>query len=430
MEAVEAVRGVIPSERQRPAADYAIDGVLPRLALRPADREEVAGVLRAADEAGIAVVPVGGRTALRLGRPLARYDMAVDTTALTAVIEYEPDDLTITVEAGVTLAQLQSRLGAHGQYLPIDPPPGDELTVGGLLATARPGAWRGHLPAARDLLLGLTVALPDGTLTKSGGRVVKNVSGYDLHRLHTGALGALGVIVEASFKVTPLPAAVRACAVRCTGVEQAAALASEVWDAALPLRALSVLTAEAAAAAALPAAPQLMVEFAGSPAAIERCERELRARAVLHRGGGGDDGESGDSVVEVEPGPVDGPFGALRRLAGAGSDGGATVLRLGVPPVAVAATIEAAQRAGCTAWGHPAAGQVLAHAVAIEPPAVQALREHAVAAGGYLQVEAAPAALRAAVDPFGLAEVALPAALRERFDPRSTLNPGRWGNGS
>src|SRR5690606_10994573 len=144
--------------------DYAIDGVLPRIAFSPDDRQEVSDLLRDADGNGLAVVPQGSRTALALGLPLERYDVALDTTGLHRVVEYVPDDLTITVEAGMTLRRLQEELGEHGQHLPVDPPPDDRVTVGGMLATGRPGAWRGYLPAARDLLLGMTVVQADGSV--------------------------------------------------------------------------------------------------------------------------------------------------------------------------------------------------------------------------------------------------------------------------
>lgn len=186
------LREALPAEGQRAAADYHIDGAVPQIAQQPRTREEVAELLTTASEAGLAVVPQGSRTSLDLGRPVDRYDVALDMRGLDGIVDYEPADMTVQVQAGMTLRALRAHLAEHGQYLPADPPPGDEVTIGGLLATARPGAWRGHVPAARDLVIGMEVAHPDGSLVRSGGRVVKNVSGYDLHRLHTGALGTFG----------------------------------------------------------------------------------------------------------------------------------------------------------------------------------------------------------------------------------------------
>ena len=407
-----ALRDVLPAGSERASASYVIDGATPQLAHRPRTREEVARLLSSAAEAGLVVVPQGGRTALTLGRPLDRYDVALDLHGLDRVVAYEPEDLTVTVEAGLTLAALQALLARQGQYLPADPPPDDRVTIGGLLATARPGAWRGHLPAARDLVLGVTVAQPDGTLIRSGGRVVKNVSGYDLHRLQTGALGAFGVIVEASFKLAPQPAAIRTFAIRCADLEAAARAAFAAREAALPTRALSLLSPAAAAHAGLPEAAHVLVECAGDEATLARCARAFASAAREAGARAEDDGAMA--------------WPRLRALAG---DESAVVLRLGVPTSAVAESITAATNLGAVAWGHVAAGSVLAHAPSVAAADIVTLREHAVARGGFLQLEAGPPALRRAVDPSGAGERQLVRALRAQFDPRSTINRGRWEAG-
>ena len=407
-----ALREMLSASSERAPSGYVVDGAAPQLAQRPRTREDVAKLLASAAAAGLAIVPQGGRTALALGRPLDRYDVALDLRGLDRIVAYEPRDLTVTVEAGATLSELQSRLGEHGQYLPVDPPPDDRVTVGGLLATARSGAWRGHLPAARDLVLGMTVALPDGSLARSGGRVVKNVSGYDLHRLHTGALGTLGVIVEASFKLAPLPAATRSLAVRCEAIERAAELALALRDAVLPARALAVLGPDAAAHAALPAAAHVLIELAGDEAAIEGAAATL-ARIASDAGG---------RAKAAPPGAWE----RLRMLAG---DGSGVVLRLGVPATSLGATIAAAGELAAVAWGHLAAGSVLAQARAFETSAVEALRARVEAERGFLVIESGPPGLRAAVDPLGAGERELVRALKRQFDPGCTINPGRWEGG-
>ena len=396
-------------DRRRHAELYPIDGALPSTAYHPRSREEVAALLATAASAGLVVVPQGGRSALGLGRPLERYDIALDVGGLDRIVAYEPDDLTVTVEAGVTLKRVQALLAEHGQYLSVDPPPDDRVTIGGMLATARPGAWREHVPGVRDLVLGVQVALADGTLVRSGGRVVKNVSGYDLHRLHTGALGAFGVIVEASFKLAPLPTATRSFDVRCPGLAEAEALAFDVRERALSTRALALLPPAAAKAAALPAGPHVLVELAGVEAAVERSGDEVRDAAA---GRGADAKESGGAEWEC-----------LRSLAGS-SDG--VVLRIGVPASELRAAVEAAEAAGCAAWGHLAAGSVIALAPSMELETVRSLRAHAREAGGFLQIESAPASLRSEVDPFDAGEPELVRALKRQFDPHGTLNRGRW----
>ena len=405
--ALDRLRHTLPSDTERPASHYSIDGVTPAIAFAPSDPSEVATLLRAVDEAGLAAAPVGARTASSLGRPLARYDVALDLRGLDRIIEYVPEDLVVTMQAGVTLAALQATLREHGQYLPVDPPPGDEVTIGGLLASARSGAWRGHLPAARDLILGMRVALPSGELVTSGGRVVKNVTGYDLHRMHTGALGAFGVIVEATFKVSPLPAAVRTFLLPAPSIEACGTVARSVWDAGLAVRAISVLGARAADAAMLAPVPCVLVEAAGSTASVERTMRELRV---------------------IAPGAGESPPEAWARLRRLTAGPGATVLRLGVPAAEVETSVAALEQSGLTAWAHLAAGSVIARGE-IAASEVEALRGVAVERGGFLQVEVASAALRTEVDPMGEQERTLVGALKQQFDPRGTVNPGRWGTG-
>ncbi|MFN8639874.1 MAG: FAD-binding oxidoreductase [Dehalococcoidia bacterium] len=359
------------------------------------------------------MVPQGARTALTLGRPLSRYDVALDMTDLDHVVEYEPADMTVTVEAGVTLAALQARLAEEGQYLSVDPPPSDEVTIGGLLATARAGSWRGHLPSARDLVLGATVATPEGTLATSGGRVVKNVTGYDLHRMHTGALGALGVIVSASFKVAPLPEATSTLAFRCADLATAERAAFELLDRRLPMRMLTVLDPPTAAGLGFDAAIVILVAFEGVPGAVARAERETRDLARRVRA----------QLLDVPATmPVD-----LRRRAAAGDEGEPTIVRLGVAPSDVCAMLARVAVAGFEGWAHLAAGTVLARAFDVDGRTIEELRAHAESVGGFLQVEHAPRALREAMPPPG--DVDLMRALKQRFDPSGVLNPGRWAEG-
>jgi glycolate oxidase FAD binding subunit len=151
------------------------------------------------------VIPAGGGTKLRIGNPPEKVELALSTLRLNRVIDYEPADLTVTVEAGIRLADLQSTLAEHGQYLPIDPPFAAQATIGGVAATNSSGSLRLRYGAARDMILGARVVLADGTEVKSGGKVVKNVAGYDLSKLYIGSFGTLGVITQVSFKLQPLP---------------------------------------------------------------------------------------------------------------------------------------------------------------------------------------------------------------------------------
>jgi glycolate oxidase FAD binding subunit len=171
----------------------------------PGSTAEVAEVLGTFAGEGRAVVPVGGGRALQLGNPTSNGAIGLSLARLDRVIDYQPTDMTLSVEAGATLAAISSVLGANGQQLPIEAPDPETATMGGLLATALTGPRRYGGGSLRDVIIGISVAYPDGTIGRAGGLVVKNVSGFDMMRIHLGALGTLGVITSANFKVLPIP---------------------------------------------------------------------------------------------------------------------------------------------------------------------------------------------------------------------------------
>lgn len=173
--------------------------------IRPERPDAVAEALAEAAERGQVVVPVGAGIHLSEGRSPDRVDVALTTGALNRVVRYDPDDLVVSFEAGLSLADIQAVLAERNQWLPVEVPGGDDVTLGGALATGLLGPRQLGSPSLRDLLLGMSVALPDGTVAKSGGMVVKNVTGFDMGRLHVGAFGTLGVICSANFKVLPRP---------------------------------------------------------------------------------------------------------------------------------------------------------------------------------------------------------------------------------
>ena len=197
---------VVGQERLRAAtAADAVDGVAPLMIAEPGTAEELARCLRWARGAGLKVTPRGGGTKLGWGNPPEACDLLLSTARLDRVGEHAWADMTVIVEAGCRVADLQRALGEHGQHLALDPLWPERATIGGILSTNDSGTLRLRYGSLRDLIIGITVALPDGTLARSGGRVVKNVAGYDLAKLFTGALGTLGVIVQAIFRLHPLP---------------------------------------------------------------------------------------------------------------------------------------------------------------------------------------------------------------------------------
>jgi glycolate dehydrogenase FAD-binding subunit len=185
---------------------YALGGLTPRHAVRPADRDEVAEALRAAASDRLAVVPWGAGVSLAREQAPARYDLALDLCGLDRIVEYDPEDFTVTAECGVTVARMRAILTARGQELPIESCEAARATLGGVLAADASGPRRLHFGAPHDRILGARFALADGALVTSGGKVVKNVAGYGTHRLLCGSRGGLAVIVEASLKLAPAPA--------------------------------------------------------------------------------------------------------------------------------------------------------------------------------------------------------------------------------
>src|ERR1700737_4228202 len=235
-----------------------------RAAEKPATAEELAKLLHEAADAGFAVRPVGGGRAMEMGDPPSRDGIELRTTTLDRVLEHSQADMVVSVEAGITLEALQSQLGKSGQFLPLAPFNSPGHTIGGLLATGWTGPLRQRFGSARDFLIGIRVALPDGRLATAGGRVVKNVSGYDLMKLHLGAMGSLGVIVAASFKVFPNP-------LHDVTLETSTASTEEAWAAAE--QALSMPLAPSALE--LFSDGRLLARFLGSPDAVNRMVTEL-----------------------------------------------------------------------------------------------------------------------------------------------------------
>jgi glycolate oxidase FAD binding subunit len=200
-----ALAAACPALREGVPSD-AVAGVIPGYIASPASTQEAAGLMRAAAAAGLAVVPRGAGTGFGWGAPPSRCDLVVDLSSMDRVIEHEAGDLVVRVQAGLTIGQLAAALAAAGQELALDVPA--EATVGGVVATGTTGPRRLRYGSPRDLLIGLTVVRADGVIAHSGGKVVKNVAGYDIGKLFCGSHGTLGLITEATFRLHPRPAAV------------------------------------------------------------------------------------------------------------------------------------------------------------------------------------------------------------------------------
>lgn len=210
-----------------------------QIVISPRTTEEVAAVLRHAGKSGLAVEIVGGGTKRFWGAPVAA-DLCLDTTRLTGVREHSWGDLTATVSAGTTWQAMQDALATHRQHVALDPLFPATATVGGIIATNDSGAIRLKYGSLRDLVIGMTIVLADGTIARSGGKVVKNVAGYDLHKLMTGAYGTLGVITEVTFRLHSLPVQTRLWSILASAAAPLGALMMQVLDSHLNPQAMQL----------------------------------------------------------------------------------------------------------------------------------------------------------------------------------------------
>src|SRR6266403_636910 len=268
------VRQIVTAKYVRTAATKdAVAGVQPRFVVEPGSEQELGKVLKLANAAGLTVIPRGGGTKLEWGNQPLSADVILSTARLNRVLEHAWADLTVSVEAGCTIAKLQETLAQHGQRLALDPLWPEKATIGGVLSANDSGALRLRFGALRDLIIGATIALADGTLASSGGKVVKNVAGYDLPKLVTGALGTLGVITRAVFRLHPLPRNTRSFSAATANAEEAQRFVLAVQDSKLAHTFLQSHFSD-------DASPVSDILFEGTEAGLAAQEAQLRNLAA------------------------------------------------------------------------------------------------------------------------------------------------------
>ncbi|MEK7879818.1 MAG: FAD-binding oxidoreductase, partial [candidate division NC10 bacterium] len=224
---------------------HAVDGVPPRWVAFPGGSQEVSDLVKVASEERLAITPWGSGTRVGLGNIPTRVDLVLNLSRLSRVVEHTPDDLTVTVEAGTSLLTLSSHLSRHRQFLPLDPLDGPARTLGGVTATDSSGPLRIRYGTTRDLLLGVRFIQADGAVTWGGAKVVKSVTGYDMPKLMVGALGSLGVLVELTLRLHPLPDAERSWLCRFHSADRAGEFIQRLLDSSLQPNRLQFLNGEA-----------------------------------------------------------------------------------------------------------------------------------------------------------------------------------------
>ncbi len=413
-----------------------VDGVRPALRVSPGDAEEVASLLQLCAEHEAAVIPTGSGSALDLGNVPSGADVLLSTSRLDQILQYTPADMTVSVQAGASLAGLQAELATHGQFLPIDPPNAGRATIGGVVATAASGPRRTGYGAVRDLLIGIRMAHPDGQTTRAGGMVVKNVTGYDMGKLYTGSLGTLGVIVEANFKLLPFPADEQTAVGLFGDAPGCSRALDALVDSVLMPNSVEILDSAAATAVLgdnSAAARAILIRFGGRPEAVDRQVGD--ARSIFEECGAGVLTLAGDDQLHA--------WQALAELSDAPSAGPAVRCRVSVLSSQVelvfahAEAVAAAAGLSLAIWGRAFDG-VINVTLAGDgdqrlTAAIESLRAEVTTLPGSLIVEACPLGVKRQTDVWGPGAdpgaVEIMRSIKAKFDPRGVLNPGRFAHG-
>lgn len=394
-----------------------IDGVSPTLLVRPGSAEEVAACMRVCSDSDTAVVPAGQMTWLECGNPLRRSDVLLSLERMRRIIDYSPPDLTATVEAGLTLSEFNAVTVRERQWLPLDPPGFKCASLGAIVACNSSGALRLGFGTPRDYLIGLKLVHADGTESKSGGKVVKNVAGYDMNKLYAGSYGTLAIITELTFKLRPLPERSSSIVITSQYRGPLFQLARRVL--ASELQPASVVLSRRLIESVGSSWPDdvLLVRFNDSEAAVEhQVDWVIQAIDENHNATLLSENEAGDVWAEV-----------------ADFDQRAMRVRLSVPLSAVPAEFEKAFLAhlDCVAAADIGTGIIRLAFDADDGSAVdqiKRLRASAIVANGALAIEKAPAEVRRAADAWGDvgSTAELMRSIKARFDPQSLLNPGKF----
>ncbi len=414
---LEDLQQIVGAEHAREATpEDAVDGVEPAFVAEPGSVEETSELLRFANAGGLAVAPRGAGTKMALGNPPRELDLILSTVRMNEVVEYVPGDQVIRVQAGIRLQELQDRVAGSDQMLGIDPPE-EGATIGGVVAANSTGPRRYRYGTIRDLIIGLTFVRSDGTIARAGGKVVKNVAGYDLAKLFTGSLGTLGFIAECNFRLHPKPEVGQTVAVELSSPAAANGAAQAILHSQLVPSAVQLNWGEAARL--------LTVLIEGIEASVEA---QVQTASNLLAGFG-----ALRKLTEEEEstlGPLAPPHAANE-----------VTLKISTPPAELAGVLDsvlgAAKRRGVTPHITAHAGNGVTYvglSGGNEEPLVQVveeLREIWTRRGGSVVVREAPLAFKEKVEVWGPmgSRLELSRRVKEKFDPRGTLNPGRFVGG-
>ena len=415
---------VVEVEHIRPGTPAdSVCGVVPEVVVAPGSQEEVAAVLALANDHALRVVPRGGGTKLGWGGPPRGLDILLSLERLNRLVEHSAGDLTLVAEAGMTLDAVQRALAGERQFLALDAPLAERATLGGIVNANVAGPLRQRYGGVRDQLIGVTLARADGKLAKAGGKVVKNVAGYDLMKLLTGAFGTLGIVVRCAFRLYPLPEASGTVVAEVADPQRLRAALVATAGSTLAPAAVCVLAGEACAGVD-GARPLLAGRFATVEAAVREQAESL---ITLWRSHG------------LEPHLLDERSeAALWQAAGTTfwtADDRSAVCKATTTMTAVPAVVELVTSRGGSLLAHALAGVSyvrLAGAPEQVLGAIEQVRAGVRAQRGSLVVLDAPQPVRQSVDVWGPVDaraLELMRRIKAEFDPRATCSPGRFVGG-
>lgn len=439
------IEGIVGSSAVRfdaaQRAAFAIDDCEPTVIVCPTSVAQAADVVALAGREKLSLIPWGQGTRMHLGKAPTRYDIALSLVDLNRMIDYDEANFTVTAEAGMTLREMYEAALPRRQFLPLGGP-ASMASLGGTLATNTSGVKRLRYGGVRDLLLGVRVALPDGARVHFGGRVVKNVAGYDMNKLFIGSLGAFGVILETTYRLAALPEDDRILAAVFPSVSQAAQAAAALQASQLLPSSITLLSTAAAAvcnlAFLLTAQSNqviLCLNFDGMHEAVERQLHDSQTLCEQH-GSVSIAQISGEAMLTLWEGQE-----AWRAVPDA-TDQTRVQVRLGVLPSHLAATIQqfTAPQRFCQQGGQWLAdyssGQIFLHLPVDDPESaangmvsgwLRNLRAQLRDQNGYGVIEYAPTLLRRQLDIWGQPPgYQLLRLYKQHFDPHAVLNPGRY----
>ncbi len=403
-------------------SQHRFEGQQPLAVAFPRTPVEVAAVLRQASDFGLSVLLRGAGRHMHIGAVPGPVGLIVSLSRLDEILDFDHENLTITAQAGVTLAAMQRKVAERGQMLPLDPPGGDEATIGGIAATNLSGPLRMRHGTPRDLVIGLRVALTDGTIVKTGGKTVKNVAGYELTKLFVGSYGTLAAVCEVTVRLTPKP---EAMAVVMAGLspERGAEVARYIMGSRLEVASVSICNRAALDRMQLPLraniAEDAIILFAGligDRISVARQQGELRGMLGVNC-----------TLVPDELTPK--AWQAIREIPYPHSSD-KVVLRVGVPISQAAGLMQAA--ASWDDWWTLARigdGIMYAGTTALIDigERLRELRARAEAVGGYAVLEAGGPEVKRSFGVWGaVANLDLMRKVKDTYDPRGILGCGRY----